>query len=481
MTAKYFLLLTLLSVLLFSCGKDGSDGETIDNQPSVSENQSDTGNQNQSDADNPNHSDPDQPDQPSEPAETTIDLSKYPVFNQKSFIFDGIPDKYNTGSEESTSYFRLDETGYAGELYVLAKWNDNNVKYYEIHSYTSNYTDLPDEITIRDYDFSDGRMSVVCPDRYLSKKKVNFVNCKLKEFYNGNPYEENQMYFSFDHCTFTGKVGEVNITLNRCKIGGYVGDGMNPTKNFYCYNTFVHDLLPTANVECLHIDGAQMYGRKDCNGGEIRLDNVRFEFPSIHYDGYVDYCNGCIMFQLELGNVCNCSFENIICNGGGKYAPIYMTKGMPSGMFLQENISVKNIKVSDNFGSIFPVNNYDDQLKVENVDYFSNLYVSSVFVDNNQKMHIVCSNDSRLDKTLTIKTDKGEYSFEIPHCPSNWALAGETGNKRNPAESLIDSKGRPYTEYRYKDMPFDIDCTIDLSSKSIVCYDGDTEILNLQL
>ena len=121
----------MLSVLLFSCGKDGSDGETIDNQPSVSENQSDTGNQNQSDADNPNHSDPDQPDQPSEPAETTIDLSKYPVFNQKSFIFDGIPDKYNTGSEESTSYFRLDETGYAGELYVLAKWNDNNVKYYE--------------------------------------------------------------------------------------------------------------------------------------------------------------------------------------------------------------------------------------------------------------------------------------------------------------------------------------------------------------
>ena len=93
----------------------------------------------------------------------------------------------------------------------------------------------------------------------------------------------------------------------------------------------------------------------------------------------------------------------------------------------------------------------------------------------------ICSNDSHLDKTLIIKTESTEYTFEIPHCPSNFALNGEIDGKVNPNESLTDKNGKKYTEYRFKDMPFDLDCPIDLTTGNIMCFDGEKMILEVKV
>ena len=186
------------------------------------------------------------------------------------------------------------------------------------------------------------------------------------------------------------------------------------------------------------------------------------------------------MFQLEFGDINNCTFENLYCNGGGKWYPLYLTNGKGNKAFSQKNLVMKNVKVSDNFGTIFYPTSYDDKATVENVDHFSDLYISSVFESGN-KLHIICSNDSHLDKTLIIKTESKEYTFDIPHCPSNFALNGEIDGKVNPDEALADKNGKKYTSYRYKDMPFDLDCPIDITSGNIMCFDGEKMILEVKV
>ena len=53
------------------------------------------------------------------------------------------------------------------------------------------------------------------------------------------------------------------------------------------------------------------------------------------------------MFQLEYGNVSNCTFQNLYCNGGGKWYPLYLTNGKGGTSFSQKNLVMKNVKVSD--------------------------------------------------------------------------------------------------------------------------------------
>ncbi|MCQ2976061.1 MAG: hypothetical protein MJ211_14765 [Bacteroidales bacterium] len=401
--------------------------------------------------------------------------------NGKNFLYAGIPDKYNTGCDEQTSFYKLENDGLANQVFIKLRRDDNNkLTEYIITSYSDNLDNLPNETTIENYDFSDANMTIISPDRYSSNKKIIFKNCKFKAFGNRKPYDDNKVSVYFENCTFNGGVNEVNISLNRCKIGGFIGDAMNPLKNFECKNSYICDLLPSANVSGTHIDGFQIYGREGIKGGNIKFDNVRFEIPSIHYDGYSDCVNACVMFQLEFGDVDNCTFQNLICNGGGKWFPIYLSRGKPADKHSQKNLVLKNVKVSDNFGTIFYSGSYDENAIVTNVEHFSQLYISSVIIDNENKTHIICTNDTHLDKTLIIKTDDDEYSFEIPHCPSNWALNGEIDGKVNPNESLSDIKGKKYTKYRFSDMPFDIDCVIDKPCSSIICYDGGDEILNLK-
>lgn len=408
-----------------------------------------------------------------------------------------IPDKYNTGCNEKTDFKEFEKIttgsgknektflvaqGDTGPLYLIESINkdDSSKSRYIITSYSKNMDELPNQITIENYDFSAHGIVNYNTERYAEKKYITFRNCKFAGFANCGPYDENKLNYIFDHCTFGGGVNEVNIELNWCKIGGFSSDAMNPLKNFTVKNTFIYNLAsaPDKNPQNkkTHIDGFQIYGRKDTVGGNINFDNVRFEIPSIYYDGNTPAVNACFMFQLEFGDVNNCTFKNLICNGGGKWFPLYMTKGKGEKKFSQENISLINIKVSNNFGTIFYSGSFDQEAHIENVDHFDKLYVSSIIKADDGTTHVICTNDSSHDKTLTVQTDQGDFTFDIPHCPSNWALCGEIDKKVNPEESLKDEKGRQYTKYVYDDLPFDVDCVIEQPVIVIACYDGDYKL-----
>lgn len=400
-----------------------------------------------------------------------------------------IPDKYNTGADENTSFNHLDEEGLINGVYI--KIDTRSDKLYIFTSYIpKGIPQPPAEVTIENYDFSDANFKVYNPDRYDEEKVITFKNCKFKGFANCGPYDDNKVSVIFDHCSFGGGVNEVNIKMNWCKIGHFPTDAMNPLKNFTAQNCYIYDLCCEGNDKGTHIDGFQIYGRGTTVGGNILIDNVRFEIPSIYYEGNKSAVNACVMFQLEYGNVENCTFSNLICNGGGKWYPIYYKKTKckqdsdlykKGESFAERNCCLKNVKVSNNFGTIFyPTEHYEDG-NIENVEHFDKLYVSSIFSDENGKIHVICTNDTSIDKVLTVQTDGGEYTFEMPHYPSNWALGGEIDKKVNPDESLVDSNGRSYKTYRFVDLPIDIDCMLDSASGFIRCLDGDEEILNISL
>ena len=241
-----------------------------------------------------------------------------------------IPDKYNTGANESTAFKQLKATGEIADGVTILVRTDTKTPFYCLSSYK---TSLPDNLTIKDYDFSDYDFSTSGADRFESTKFINFENCKFKGFRNDavGP-DSHRISFTFEHCSFSGGVNSSYITLKNCKIGGFTSDAMNPLTEFNAENLYVYDLSHEGNQNGTHIDGIQIYGdqrsRNNIDGdkwiskvetGYIKFQNVRFEIPSIYYDGNTSYVNACVMFQLEFSDVDNVSFTDLYVNGGGKW------------------------------------------------------------------------------------------------------------------------------------------------------------------
>lgn len=399
-----------------------------------------------------------------------------------------IPDKYNTGVDPKIPLKKITESTSINGVYITYRTDTSQ---YVISGYGPNHvtdrngileSEMPDIAVIENYDFSDMPFVVLNSDRYYRKKTVKFKNCKFKGFRNV-PSETNKMWLEFDHCTFNGGVNEAQISLNYCYIGGFTADGMNPTRYFKCKNSYIADLVTEVTDHEVHIDGFQSFGRANIKGGNIYFDNVRFEIPSIYFENQHSGTgvNACVMFQLEFGDVDNCLFKNLFVNGGGKWFPIYLTTGK-GATFSQKNLVLKNVDVSNNFGTIFYSASYDTKATVENVTHRNSIYVSSVWRDEDGKTHIICTNDTIFDSTLLVKTNRGDFTFKIPRCPSNWNLVGEVNGQRTPEQKaaglvddpetcLTDANGKSYKTYRFSDMPFDIDCVIDVNVPEITCYD----------
>lgn len=420
-----------------------------------------------------------------------------------------IPDKYNTGADEKTSFLKLTTVGShiigdGNNLEIVVRQDsgfDKNgnpkERFYSLTSHGPNLTNLPDRVVIRNYDFSDANFVTTASTRYAHNKHIIFENCKFKGFRNDAVRrKQSRIYFTFNNCSFGGGVHSSYITLNNCQIGGFTSDAINPLREFYANNLYICNLFTQKLDGEKHIDGIQIFGDStaksdDCTWvtknetGNIHFKNVRFEIPSFHYAGNVAGVNACVMFQLEFSDVDDVSFENLIVNGGGKWFPIYMDHGKnnirtPKGIWSHNNLVMKNVMVSNNFGKIFAPDILEDAV-IENVDHHDTLYVSSVWKDASGTAHIIVTNDTSIDKTLTVKSNKGTKTFKISHCPSNWALGGERDGKVNPNEALQDKNGKSYMNYRWEDMPFDVDIKITDNPDFILCYDGERQIRYVRL
>lgn len=404
-----------------------------------------------------------------------------------------IPDKKNCGADESVLTEKITGDFEISPGVIVTLRTDQNQ--FCLSSYKAQK--LPDKVIVKNKDFSAYNFVTLAADRYNNPKKIIFENCRFKGFSNQavSPNAKGKIYFEFNHCSFCGNVGNSYITLNNCKIGGFTSDAMNPLREFYAKNLYVYDLCHDAKNSELHLDGIQIYGdqrsrNNEINGkwisnvetGEIHFENVRFEIPSINH-GIQNkaYVNACVMFQLEFSDVDNVSFKNLYVNGGGKWFPLYMDYGKnneksKNGIsWSHKNLSMQNVLVSNNFGTIFYPKLLSDA-EIKNVKHHSRLFVSSVWKDNTETAHFLVTNDTNTDQILTVKSNSGTFNFEIPHCPSNWALGGEIDSKNNPNESLTDKNGKPYSQYSFHDLPFDLEFTVPGTPTFLIFYQGKEKI-----
>lgn len=394
---------------------------------------------------------------------------------RNSWDYRNIPDSRNCGADESADFTVANgNTEIAPGVTVTFRTDTDqfNFSYYKIR-------ELPDRTAVRNFDFSSHDFVTLGMDRYDGRKTVVFENCRFKAFRNDavSPDSAGKVYFVFNNCSFTGNVSSSYITLNNCKIGGFTSDAMNPLREFHAKNLYVYDLAHGPLSGELHLDGIQIYGDQ-----RSRQNVVDGKWISkVETEENKAYVNACVMFQLEFSDVDNVSFKNLYVNGGGKWFPLYMDYGKnnersKNGVsWSHKNLVMQNVLVSNNFGTIFYPQLLSDA-KIENVNHHNYLFVSSVWKDENGDAHFLVTNDTNSDKTLTVKTDKGIFEYEIPHCPSNWALGGEIDEGLNPEEALVDSTGKPYTEYRFSDLPFDLEYTIPGSPSFILCYQGEEQI-----
>lgn len=367
-----------------------------------------------------------------------------------------IPDKYNTGVDASVNLIPFTEDTVV-EGTVLSDDGGNapafqyrtDITYYNVINYYMN-GNLATKSMVEGYDFSERRLITTNVGNYSEPKTIIFKNCKFHEFSSGY----GNLYFVFENCTFTGIVEGSNMTLNKCYIETQSTDALHTGNNFFVNDTFVANIFPIPTDTGKHVDGVQIFGDGVVGCSNIHFNNVRFAAPDFYYDGSsLTYVNAAIMLSMRQSDCDDISFENIVIDMGGHTFAIY-NDDMEE--WIETNIVYRNVRVSDNYApnKIFYHTFIEDTI-VENVVSNSKLYVSSVWKDENNKTHIICTNHSTTDRTLKVVTNIGEYSFDIDRSPTQ-------------TELLNDEFYRTYT---YEDMPYDVEFIINEDIDYLVCYD----------
>lgn len=371
-----------------------------------------------------------------------------------------IPDKYNTGIEPGVELISFEEgttvqatvlSDDGGAIPMIQYRTDvdyNNINYYQNKN-------LASESVIEGYDFSEKRLITINDGLYEESKTIIFKNCKFNKFTAGY----SNLHLVFENCTFTGTIIGGNITLNKCYVSTECADGLQPIANVEVKNSLFANLLPMSSQSGAHVDGVQIFGREDFDAENIHFNNVRFSMPEFYYDGLnKTYANAAIMLSLEKSDANNISFENIIIDMGSRHYPIYNV----DSSFNEDNITFKNIRITDVYNRIFYPASYNENAVVDNVDFDSKLYVTSIWKDENNKTHIICTNNSKTARTLKVVTDVGEYSFDMDRSPTQTELLNDVA----------------YQSYTYEDMPYDVELIIEENVEYVVCYDTDTSSQN---
>ncbi len=378
------------------------------------------------------------------PAPTATPEPVYEPVSTGYYDWNVIPDRYNTGCYDTSVLQKINGEGVVdGVDYKLG--DNGNTVVIDLYYSKENVT-LPDEVVIRNKDFSDKKFAVRHADMASGQKVIRFVNCKFASV--ATDADQDMVDFYFTNCTFENFYGS-DCTFVDCFFGDTCKDGMNPFKNVtvqHCYFTGFPQIV-TGGV---HTDAMQVYGKADIDAENIVFSGCRIEIPIIESmkGQSTGGINACLMVALEYSNARNLLFENCIINGGG-YS-IYATD--QGGDRELNNIVFRNISIGDGhlYNNIYP--RIADGVVFDNLYDTERLYVSSVWKDANGTIHLYVTNDTAEDRTLLVVTENGVKEVFIP------------------SKATAEANGAKETSQ----LPIDIEVTISGAGNGwVVCYDGE--------
>ncbi len=378
------------------------------------------------------------------PAPTATPEPVYEPVSTGYYDWNVIPDRYNTGCYDTSVLQKIN--GACVVDGVDYKLGDNgNTIVIDLYYSKENVT-LPDEVVIRNKDFSDKKFAVRHADMASGQKVIRFVNCKFASV--ATDADQDLVDFYFTNCTFENFYGS-DCTFVDCFFGDTCKDGMNPFKNVtvqHCYFTGFPQIV-TGGV---HTDAMQVYGKADIDAENIVFSGCRIEIPIIKgVQGQAPGgINACLMVQLEFSNARNFLFEDCIINGGG-YSIYAWDKD--KGWVL-DNVVFRNISIGSGhmYNDVYP--RRADTVVFDNLYDTERLYVSSVWKDANGTIHLYVTNDTAEDRTLLVVTENGVKEVFIP------------------SKATAEANGAKETSQ----LPIDIEVTISGAGNGwVVCYDGE--------
>lgn len=369
-----------------------------------------------------------------------------------------IPDKYNTGvnniNVENVELFEIIETVTVNDIKFSVS---DDMIYINYHSNKN----LPDDVIIENLHFPK-EFGLKEFANYPNAKKITFNNCKFHSFKNtvtaanGNP---NSNKIIFNNCTISGASVQVNnCDFNNCFFGNQMSDAINPFGNNHFNNCYIANIPNMSGGVGLHIDGVQIFGSYGFRADNIHFNNIRFSLPNFRYDELEGqaYVSAAIFVSLERNHADNLTFKDIMIDAGGRWTPLRCGENV-KGLDVT-NILFKNVKLSDTYPKVH--GGISSQATEIDSSLQTDLYVSSVWKDTDNKTHIICTNCTKTDKTLKVKTNVGEYTFDIGRSPT-------------PVELAEDDN---YKNYTFEDMPYDVEFIINEDINYLICYDSDTQI-----
>lgn len=329
-----------------------------------------------------------------------------------------IPDKHNTGVDNN---IQLE----AETLYI-----DLNSKEYK------NKTGV---IVYENKDFSSDDAQIPNGWGYVGEGlKIVFNNCKFRKY--RQSYDAEKVEIEFNNCTFMMMATAYRSTFNKCFFGKFDndvdGDACNPKSNCILNDCYIANVVVKTDAQRDdHIDGTQIL-----NGDNVEFNNCRWECPDVHYT----YTQGGVSYAVYIQDSTNCRLNNCHINGGGNYS-ISCTK---------EGNSIKNSFIGQSFINkpFYPTHQTD----IENIDLFNSLYVSSVWKDENNYLHFLVTNDTKIDREIAVLTNIGVTKFSIPRTYTR-------------DEYDVDTKN-------FEDFPIDIEKVIEEDVDYVVFFENGRQI-----
>lgn len=350
-----------------------------------------------------------------------------------------IPDKYNTSPKGKLTKVKLEDT-VNGVYFRVGNSNGKDIRVMDFYYQNK---DVSGTIVFDNYDFSDYGVTIYNADLIDRNIKLIFNNCKFSSV--SFPKGRCPVTGEFNNCSFNSFYGG-NATFNYCQFGQSYSDGIVPFQDVNVNSCFFYDFTTmVATGGEVHTDGTQIYGHKDIDVENVFYDNCRFEIPPITPAGSTAYVNACIMLQTEYSSANNVHFSNCYVNGGG--FTVYAHSKFD--YLTLNNISFKNIKFgcASKYGKFY--SRFNPNVVLDNIPETDSLYVGSVWKESGQT-HVSVTNDTNIERTLTIVTDKGTFNHTIPACPTS---------------DKFDSS------LTYAKLPFDIDISIPKDCNYVICYD----------